>query len=232
MSVVALLLAAGRGRRLGRGVPKAFVSLAGRPVVAHALEALLAVPEIDLVLPVLGSGELAQWPQVIGANCPNPRIGAPVAGGAERQDSVRAGMQALPPGAEIVAVHDAARALVRPESVARVVAAARAHGAAILAAPARDTIKRVDGDRIAATPPRSECWAAQTPQVFRVDLLREGLAKALAENFLGTDDAELVERLGVPVRVVEGDSDNLKLTHAQDLVLAEHLLAERAKAAT
>ena len=103
----------------------------------------------------------------------------------------------------------------------------RFKGAAILAIPARDTIKRVEGDRVAATPPRSECWAAQTPQVFRAELLREALAKAEADAYLGTDDAELVERLGVAVRIVEGDSDNLKVTHAEDLVLAEHLLARR-----
>jgi 2-C-methyl-D-erythritol 4-phosphate cytidylyltransferase len=231
MSVVALLLAAGRGRRLGRELPKAFVPLAGRPVVAHALEALLATPEIDLVIPVLGEGEMAGWEQAIGADCPRDRLAAPVLGGAERQDSVRAGVAALPGTTEFVAVHDAARALVRPEAVSRVIAAARAGGAAILAMPARDTIKRVEGDRIRATPPRSECWAAQTPQVFGVELLREALAKAAAENYLGTDDAELVERLGVCVRIVPGHSDNLKVTHPEDLVLAEHLLRERTKEA-
>lgn len=227
MSVVALLLAAGRGRRLGLGVPKAFVPLAGRPLVVHALEALLAVPELDAVIPVLGEGEMAAWQAQIGAICHNPRLVSPVAGGGERQDSVRAGVAALPGGTEIVAVHDAARALLRPAAVSRVIAAARAEGAAILAVPARDTIKRVEGDRVAATPPRSECWAAQTPQVFRAELLREALAKAEADAYLGTDDAELVERLGVAVRIVEGDSDNLKVTHAEDLVLAEHLLARR-----
>jgi 2-C-methyl-D-erythritol 4-phosphate cytidylyltransferase len=229
MKVVALLLAAGRGRRLGRGMAKAFVPLAGQPVVAHALEALLATPEIDLVLPVLGEGEMESWAVAIGADCPHERLAEPVIGGAERQDSVRAGVAALPDSTQIVAVHDAARALVRPQAVSRVIAAARADGAAILATSARDTIKRVEGDRIAETPPRSECWTAQTPQVFRVELLREALAKASADGYLATDDAELVERLGVAVRIVEGGSDNLKLTHPEDLVLAEHLLAERAK---
>jgi 2-C-methyl-D-erythritol 4-phosphate cytidylyltransferase len=227
MSVVALLLAAGRGRRLGLGAPKAFVPLAGRPLVVHALEALLAVPELDLVIPVLGASELEVWADEIGAIRHNPRLARPVVGGEERQDSVRAGVAALPAGAGLVAVHDAARALVRPAAVSRVIAAARAEGAALLAAPVRDTIKRVAGGSVAATPPRSECWAAQTPQVFRAELLREALAKAQAEAYLGTDDAELVERLGVGVRVVEGDPDNLKITHAEDLVLAEHLLARR-----
>ncbi len=231
MSVVALLLAAGRGRRMGGGIPKAFVPLAGRPLLLHALEALLAVPEIDRVLPVLGAGELELWQGVRGELGPGDaaRVAAPVVGGAERQDSVRAGVAALPPGTSLVAVHDAARALVRPRAVGRVIAVARREGAAILAVPVRDTIKRVAEERIQETPPRSACWAAQTPQVFRAELLREALDKASAESFLGTDDAELVERLGVPVYVVEGDPENLKLTHPEDLVLAEHVLAQRAR---
>jgi 2-C-methyl-D-erythritol 4-phosphate cytidylyltransferase len=114
---------------------------------------------------------------------------------------------------------------VRPEAVARVVAAARGHGAAILAAPVRDTIKRVIGGRVLETPPRAECWAAQTPQVFRVEILREALAKAAAEGLSGTDDAQLVEALGVAVHVVEGDPDNVKLTYAEDFAAAERRLA-------
>jgi 2-C-methyl-D-erythritol 4-phosphate cytidylyltransferase len=126
-----------------------------------------------------------------------------------------------------VAVHDAARPLVRPEDVSRVVAAARESGAALLAVPLTDTVKRVQGGLVVETPPREECWAAQTPQVFRVDLLREALAKATAAGFLGTDDAQLVERLGVPVRVVRGDPSNFKVTHAEDLLRAERVLAAR-----
>ncbi|MGI9590642.1 MAG: 2-C-methyl-D-erythritol 4-phosphate cytidylyltransferase, partial [Myxococcota bacterium] len=158
---------------------------------------------------------------------PFPKLAEPVAGGAERQDSVRAGVEALPDDAELVVVHDAARCLVRPEAVSRVIAVARQEGAAILAVPARDTIKRVAGTRIVETPARAECWTAQTPQVFRTELLREGLAKAAADGYLGTDDAELVERLGVAVHVVPGDPDNLKLTHPEDLAVAERILEAR-----
>jgi 2-C-methyl-D-erythritol 4-phosphate cytidylyltransferase len=238
MSVVALLLAAGRGERLGSDLPKAFVPLAGRALLLHALDALCAAPGVDRVVPVVARAELPRLEALLRAE--RPRLEAlrreagrpcavadPVAGGAERQDSVRAGLAALPADAELVAVHDAARALVRPEAVARVVAAARAEGAALLAVPARDTVKRVVEGRSVATPPRAELWAAQTPQVFRVELLREALARAAADGYVGTDDAELVERLGVPVRVVPGDADNLKITHAEDLVVAEALLAAR-----
>jgi 2-C-methyl-D-erythritol 4-phosphate cytidylyltransferase len=155
------------------------------------------------------------------------KLADPVVGGAERQDSVRAGLAALPEDTTLVAVHDAARALVRPESVSRVVAEARESGAALLAVPARDTLKRVREGSVVDTPPREECWLAQTPQVFRVELLREGLAKADAEGFVGTDDAQLVERLGVAVRVVPGEPENLKITGPGDLAAAEAWLRQR-----
>jgi 2-C-methyl-D-erythritol 4-phosphate cytidylyltransferase len=225
MSVVALLLAAGRGERLGHELPKAFVPLAGRPLLLHALGALAAAPEVEAVIPVVAAAELPRLQALLAEWGPRPKLAAAVAGGAERQDSVRAGMQALPPQASLVAVHDAARALLRPAAVSRVVAAARRSGAAILAVPVRDTIKRVAAGRIVETPARAACWAAQTPQVFRTEILRQALAKAAAEHYLGTDDAELVERLGVTVEVVEGDADNLKLTHPEDLVLAERWLS-------
>jgi len=227
MSVVALLLAAGRGERLGHGLPKAFVPLAGRPMLLHALEALASAPEVDLVIPVVAVAELPRMRALLAEWGPRPKLAAAVGGGAERQDSVRAGMQALPPDTSLVAVHDAARALLRSTAVSRVVQAAQRSGAAILALPVRDTIKRVSGGRIVETPPRAECWAAQTPQVFRTEILRDALARAAADGYLGTDDAELVERLGVAVEVVEGDLDNFKLTHPEDLLLAERAVAER-----
>lgn len=139
-----------------------------------------------------------------------------------------AGLAALGPEVRFVAVHDAARCLVQPADIARVVEAARTHGAALLAEPVRDTIKRVRDGRVIDTPPRSECWAAQTPQVFAVELLRKALEKARADGVLGTDDAQLVERLGVAVHVVEGSPSNLKITRPEDLALAEALLAARA----
>jgi 2-C-methyl-D-erythritol 4-phosphate cytidylyltransferase len=178
-------------------------------------------------VPVAAASERERLVDLLAPLRSEAKLVEPVGGGAERQDSVRAGMAALPPDVELVAVHDAARCLVRPAAVSRAIAVARREGAAILAVPARDTIKRVSGTRIVETPARAECWTAQTPQVFRVELLREGLAKAEADGYLGTDDAELVERLGVAVHVVEGDSDNLKLTHPEDLAVAERILEER-----
>jgi 2-C-methyl-D-erythritol 4-phosphate cytidylyltransferase len=140
---------------------------------------------------------------------------------------MQAGLAALPSDVALVAVHDAARVLVRPADVTRVVAAAARSGAALLAAPVRDTLKRVADGRVVATEPRDSLWAAQTPQVFRIALFREALAKARADGFRGTDDAQLVERLGAPVEIVEGDSGNVKVTWPADLAFAAATLRER-----
>ena len=227
MRVAALVLAAGRGERFGAGQPKAFIPLAGQPLVVHAIEALAACAAIDVIVPVLPAAEIDRlvawhWSPIAAG-----KVVAPVAGGAERQDSMRAGLTALRADVELVAIHDAARPLVRPRDVARVVAAAARSGAALLAVPVRDTLKRVRDGRVVETPPREGLWAAQTPQVFRAALLHEALAKARADAFQGTDDAQLVERLGVPVEIVEGDASNLKITWPADLAWAEACVRER-----
>jgi 2-C-methyl-D-erythritol 4-phosphate cytidylyltransferase len=242
MTVAALVLGAGSGERLreslGRrekqglgdaagSAPKAFVPLAGRCLLLRSLEAVAASEEVDLVVPVVGRDAMPRLAALDSELRAMHKVGAAVAGGAERQDSVRCGLKALPGEVTHVAIHDAARPLVRPQDVSRVVRAGRARGAALLAVPVRDTIKRVEAGRVVATPPRSECYAAQTPQVFRIDWLRDALAKAEADGVRGTDDASLVERLGVPVEVVEGDPANLKITSAEDLALAEVWLRRR-----
>lgn len=221
MRVAALVLAAGRGERLGASVPKAFLPLAGRPLVVRAIEALAARPEVERIVPVLPAADVARFRALARDFAGADKLAEPVAGGDERQDSMRAGLAALPEGAELVAVHDAARPLVRPDDVGRVIAAAARTGAALLAVPVRDTLKRVREGRVVETLVRAECWAAQTPQVFRAALLREALAKAEAEGFVATDDAQLVERLGAPVEIVAGDPGNLKITWPEDVALAE-----------
>jgi len=227
MSVVALVLAAGRGERFGGDVPKGFTPLAGRSLLAHSVLALAASPEIDQVLPVVADDDAERW-----AHCQAELGGVaklldPVIGGAERQDSMRAGLAAVPDDTALVAVHDAARPLVRPGLVSAVVRAAREHGAALLAVPVPDTLKRARDGVVVETPDRREYFRAQTPQVFRIDLLREGLAKAEAAGRVVSDDAGLVEALGAPVHLVMGDPENLKITVASDLAAAEALLARR-----
>ncbi|MCH2170904.1 2-C-methyl-D-erythritol 4-phosphate cytidylyltransferase [Myxococcota bacterium] len=227
MSVAALVLAAGRGERLGHTLPKAYVPLAGSPILLHALRGLAAVDGIYRLTPVIAAADLAHFrklpfgPQEAQAD----RLTEPVFGGVERQESVRAGLESLPADCRFVAVHDAARPLVRPEAVRRVIEVARQKGAALLASPVSDTLKRVREGVVVETPRRSEFWAAQTPQVFAVDLLREALDAATRSGRQATDDAQAVEWLGRSVAVVEGDPDNLKLTHPGDLEVAEAWLA-------
>ncbi len=242
MTVAALVLGAGSGKRLREslgageservgeapgGLPKAFVPLAGRCLLLRSLEALAASAEVDLVVPVVAREAMPRLATLESELGQIPKLRPAVAGGVERQDSVRCGLEALPAEVTHVAVHDAARPLVRPGDVSRVVRAARSSGAALLAIPVRDTIKRIEEGRVVSTPPRAECYAAQTPQVFRIGWLRDALAKAEVDGVRGTDDSALVERLGVTVEVVEGDPANLKITSAEDLVLAEAWLRRR-----
>ncbi len=227
MSVAALVLGAGRGERLGEAVPKAFVTLCGKPLLVRALAAMAAAPEIDATMPIVGRSDLSRLKALESELASIPALLPPVIGGIERQDSMMAGLAALPGDVDFVAVHDAARPLVATEAVSRVVDAARRSGAAILAIPVRDTIKRVREGLIVETPNRLECYAAQTPQVFHVEVLRKALEKAASEGFVGTDDAEIVERIGVPITVVSGDPSNIKITDRADLIAAERWLRDQ-----
>jgi len=227
MSVAALVLGAGRGERLGEAVPKAFVTLCGKPLLVRALAAMAAAPEIDATMPIVGRSDLSRLKALESELASIPALLPPVIGGTERQDSMMAGLAALPWDVDFVAVHDAARPLVATEAVSRVVDAARRSGAAILAIPVRDTIKRVREGLIVETPNRLECYAAQTPQVFHVEVLRKALEKAASEGFVGTDDAEIVERIGVPITVVLGDPSNIKITDRADLIAAERWLRDQ-----
>lgn len=225
-SVAALVLAAGRGERLGHALPKAFVPIAGRTLIEYSIRALSASGAIGMIVPVLAASEWTRW-KALGLESIQGLM-EPVEGGAERQDSMQAGLDALPEEIEFVAVHDAARCMVAAEDVCAVVSAAERTGAAILGERVRDTIKRVVDGLIVETPSRDECWAAQTPQVIRRDWLVEAIAAASREGRLGTDDAQLIEWLGHPVRMVEARFPNPKITRPEDLVLAESLLEQAA----
>jgi 2-C-methyl-D-erythritol 4-phosphate cytidylyltransferase len=225
VSTCAILLCAGRGERLGAGVPKALAPLAGRPLFTWSLEAFQrcdAIGGVVLVGPVRTLRELVAASGVGAA-----KVVAYTEGGDARQHSVGRGLHVVPEPFTHVAVHDSARALVTPEVIARAVAEAVEHGAAIAAVPQADTLKQGTLGNITATVPRAGLWAAQTPQVFRADWLREAHARALADGYRGTDESVLVERLGHPVRLVPGSPENLKVTTATDLVHAERILRSR-----
>ena len=223
MSVGAILLCAGRGERLGAAAEKALVPLAGRPLFSWSLEALERTPVIEGIVVVGPARRLEAALSLSGFRA--TKVLAWTEGGRERQDSVARGLEALPPRFSTVAVHDCARALVREELVARVVAGSLQFGAAIAAVPLEDTLKRARLDTIEATVPRAGLWRAQTPQAFRRDWLEAAHVAAVGR---ATDDAALVEAAGHRVRLVKGDPANLKITTRADLELAEAWLARRA----
>ncbi|MFN3311320.1 MAG: 2-C-methyl-D-erythritol 4-phosphate cytidylyltransferase [Thermomonas sp.] len=228
MSRWALVPAAGSGRRLGGEVPKQYLQVAGKPLIAHALDALLAHPAIDGAVVALAAGD-PHWP---GWTVLHDKPVVACTGGGERADSVLAALQALPPGVAedaLLLVHDAARPNLRADDIGRLVAAAEACAdGAILAAPVRDTLKRArDDGRIAGSEPRERLWRALTPQAFRRDLLRRALLAARADGVIATDEAMAVERLGLHPMLVEGREDNLKVTTPADLALAAFLLENR-----
>ena len=217
---VALIVAAGRGERLGFHRPKALVMLAGRPLLHWSVESLRAVAEVDRIVVALPADDLSAAPEGTVA----------VAGGRVRSESVKRAL-AVAAGADRVLVHDAARPLASPELFARALAELRESGAdaVVAATPVSDTIKQVgvDGHTVAATLSRARLWAVQTPQVFRRQALQDALGAASdADLAEATDDAWLIERAGGTVRVLDGEPRNLKVTTPIDLRVAELLLAE------
>ena len=204
---------------MGGRTPKMFLTLLGRPIIhwtIHFLEKCSAVHSIVLVVP---PGARQKFN--------SKKIHAVVPGGRERTDSARNAMRALPPGAEWVGIHDAARPFVTAGDVARGFQAAKDTGSAILAVPAKDTVKvsRAGSLKIEKTLPRERCWLAQTPQVFRRDIAEKIHASARSKRF--TDDASIAESLGYSVRLVPGSYENMKITTPEDLILAEKILRKR-----
>lgn len=223
----AVIVAAGKGSRMRSSVSKQFLPLAGKPILAHTLERFERLPQVASVVLVTGQDDLERCRRIV-HDCGLGKVAAIVAGGAERQDSVRRGLAALPEELAYVLVHDAVRPFAAEPEIAACLDAACETGAAVLAVPVKDTIKTADaGRRVTGTPERRTLWAVQTPQAFRRSLLEAAHEAAERQAFTGTDDASLVERLGLPVQLVEGSYDNIKITTPEDLEWAESYLARR-----
>ena len=218
MHVTAIIAAGGTGRRLGADVPKQLLAVGGVPILQRSVEAFLTHPEVSdvvVALPVSMTAEPPQWLRGV-------RI---VTGGDSRQASVANAFDEVSSASDVVLVHDAARPFVSGEVISRAIAAAAAHGAAIVAVPVSDTVKRIaDGDVIAETIPRDEVFLAQTPQAFRRSVLERAVALGRS-GVEATDEAALVERTGHRVRVVCGEVSNVKITTASDLDVARERVA-------
>jgi len=224
MYVTAIIAAGGAGHRLGAGVPKQLLDVGGISILQRSVSAFGDHPEVDAVVVALPS-DLAAAPPIAPGDGWSFRV---VVGGARRQDSVANAFRAMDPRTDVVLVHDAARPLVTDELISRAIRAASEHGAAIAAQPVSDTVKRVRRDeatlKVVETIPRESIFLAQTPQAFRVDVLRDAIA--LGESgVLGTDEAALAERAGHTVHIVEATSGNLKITTTEDLAEARRRMA-------
>ena len=222
MKALVILVAAGRGERMGADQPKAFVPVAGQPMLLLAARAFDAAPSLDGIVAVVPADRIADAREILGGLRALRDV---VPGGESRQDYVQRGLEALPPGFDgVVLVHDAARPLVEVELIESVIRATIEHDAAIPVLGLVDTVKRLRDDRVVETLDRSELGAAQTPQGFRVALLRRAYDKAFRDDVVLTDEAMALERLGEPVVAVKGSARNRKLTTPEDLAWADSLL--------
>ena len=223
MKALAILVAAGRGERMGASRPKAFLELGGEPLLLKAARAFEAAPSVAAIVAVVPVEEVEGAKRLLAVL---RKLHAVAPGGARRQDSVLAGIQEAPPGFEgIVLVHDAARPFADVATIEAVAQAAAEHGAALPVLAVVDTVKRVRGGRVVETLDRSELGAAQTPQGFRLPLLVRAYQEAFRDRVTITDEAMAVERLGEPVVALSGSARNRKLTTPEDLAWAEGVLA-------
>ncbi len=222
--ISAILVAAGKGTRMGPDVDKLFLQLHGRPVVAHTWARFETADCIDDIILVVREGMQPAFGE-LAAQYEFKKPFRFVPGGKERQDSVWNGLQQLPPTAEYVAIQDAARPCTSPALIAATLQAARETGAAVAAQALTDTIKEsADGRLVARTLDRSRLWAVQTPQTFRVELIRRALGEVRRRGLTVTDDTAACELLGEPVRLVPSPQPNPKVTQPSDLPYIELLL--------
>jgi len=216
--------AAGQGVRLGSRLAKAFVPLAGKPLILHALQVFQASPRVGWIAIAARREDRARMQRLVRAHR-LAKVCAIVQGGASRAESVARAAAALPAQAGWIVIHDAARPLLTPQLLARLLRQARRHGAAVCGLPASVTIKSVDQDQtVRLTLDREGLWLIQTPQVIRRDWLSQALARVNGSLAQMPDDASLLEWAGFPVRVVPGEARNIKVTTPEDLVMAEALL--------
>lgn len=225
MDTGAVIVAAGSGKRMGADRNKLWLELAGKSIMAHTVSLFAAHPEIAEVVLVVNQQDYADVQEWLNSQLFNVTVKL---GGAERQDSVRHGLMALSDRCSYVLVHDAARPFVTAEQISAIIEKVRTDDATIMAVQVKDTIKVVGPAGIVeSTPARESLWAVQTPQAFRLSLLRQAHQAALAEGKVGTDDAMLVEWLGHPVTVIQGSYENIKITTPDDLGLGEEILRRR-----
>ena len=220
----AIFPAAGSSKRMGGGFNKNFLELEGEPILIRTLKTFSLVERVNFLIVVAAAHEVEMVEKLLHGS-ENLKPWRVTVGGSERQYSIANGLKLLPDDAEIILVHDAARPLISARVIDNVIDAAEKFGGAIAAVPVKDTIKVVDAEEfVRYTPPRKDLVAVQTPQGFRREILLQAYSKAAEEKFLGTDDASLVERLGMKIKIVTSSYTNIKITTPEDIHIAETIL--------
>ena len=225
--VTAIIVAAGRGKRMDSSINKVFMLLVNQPILLHSVTIYSECTDVDHLVVVAAPNEVLQVQEML-----NHVVGIKpwqvVSGGSERQYSIANALKVIPQTTDIILVHDGARPLVTEDCISRVIEAAIQHKAAIAAVTVKDTIKIVSDNAIVKnTPDRHTLWSIQTPQGFNAQILQRAYEQAEQDGYLGTDDASLVERLGIDVKVVVGDYENIKVTTPEDLMIAQALMNSR-----
>ncbi len=225
MGIGVVLVAAGSGKRMGATRNKLWLPLADKPIMQHTVELFVAHPHVSEIVLVVSEIDLTEAKKL------TRRMDSKISialGGAERQDSVRAGLANLSEECDYVLVHDAARPFITALQITELIKKVQIEQATIIAVPVKDTVKVVSpAGLVEATPARESLWAVQTPQAFRLSLLREAHEQALQAGKIGTDDAMLVEWLGHPVTIMMGSYENIKITTPEDLWIGEEILRKR-----
>jgi len=225
-NVVAIVVAAGVGKRFGEGTNKPFENLSGKPIFVWALEALEVLPEVGEIIPVIKE-EYMEYAVGVLEQCHIPKVRRIAPGGKARQDSVFHGLSLVENHEDLVLIHDGVRPLLEPHLVSYALQNFRDCDGVVLGVPVKDTVKAVIGGEVKQTLDRQTLWSIQTPQIFRFETLYNAYEEAKKESFAATDDSALVERYGGRVKVVTGSYENIKITTPGDLVVAEALMRLR-----
>jgi 2-C-methyl-D-erythritol 4-phosphate cytidylyltransferase len=224
-NVVAIIVAGGSGIRMASDIAKQYLLLNGMPILSHTLQKFDAASSVKDVILVVPFDDMDYVKRSIVEKFNISKVSHIRGGGRKRQDSVKNGLDIINSNNDIVVIHDGARPFISSDLIDVSVEKARLSGALVLGIPAGDTVKSVgDGGYIEKTLSRDHLWLAQTPQVFRADIIKKAYERAYKEGFYGTDDAEVVERMGIKVEMIQGSYDNIKITTPEDLVLGEFIL--------
>lgn len=225
-NVTAVITAAGKGTRMNSDLNKQYIEIAGIPVLSRTIEAFQQCKEVDSIILVVNEEDINFCRHKIVEHYNFSKVKSLVSGGAERQNSVYKGLCAVCEDCKIVLIHDGARPFVTNKNIIDAINAAKTYGACGVGVKLKDTIKLCDQNGfVESTPDRNSLWNIQTPQAFKYNIIRNAHEKAIQSNYIGTDDMVLVERQGIPVKIVQGNYQNIKITTPEDLAIGESIVA-------